>query len=102
MNDFTLSGFGTGGAVKKGALSFESETTLSGQVTLTNDAMICAVVDKTGTFSKAIKGTGDLYFGGEGTVERARSTSPISPSSTARSTSSVTMRRSVLSTGWRR
>ena len=68
VNDFTLSGFGTGGAAKKGALSFESETTLSGQVTLTNDAMICAVANKTGTFSKAIKGTGDLYLGGEGTI----------------------------------
>lgn len=68
MNDFAISGFGTGGVAKKGVLSFEANTTLTGQITLVNDARICASNDVLGTFAKPIAGTGDLYLGGEGTL----------------------------------
>ena len=67
-HNFIISGFGAATGTKAGALDFRSDVTLSGQVALTNDAMICAASGYTGTFVNAIRGAGDLYFGGEGTI----------------------------------
>lgn len=63
--DFTISGFGAwyGPANKKGALSIEKDVTLSGAITVTNDAMITALDGYTGTLTGAISGRGDLYLG---------------------------------------
>ncbi len=67
-HNFIISGFGAATETKTGALDFRKDVTLSGQVALTNDAMICATTGNTGTFVKAIRGAGDLYFGGKGTI----------------------------------
>ena len=66
--DFRISGFGARTDTKTGALDFRADTTLTGQITLVNDARIHASADVTGTFAKPIAGTGDLYLGGEGTL----------------------------------
>ncbi len=66
--DFSISGFGARTDVKTGALDFRADTTLTGQITLVNDAMVCATAGNAGTFAKPICGTGDLYLGGEGTL----------------------------------
>ena len=68
VQDFRISGFGARTDVKTGALDFRADTTLSGAVTLVNDARICAAAGVTGAFAQAIAGTGDLYLGGEGTL----------------------------------
>lgn len=66
--DFRISGFGARTDAKTGALDFRADTTLTGQITLENDAMVCATAGNAGTFAKPIGGTGDLYLGGEGTL----------------------------------
>lgn len=71
-NDFVVSGFGAGDAdAKRGALVFESDTTLSGKVMLANDALFCASNNATGVFTQTIDGTGDLHLSGAGTIALA-------------------------------
>ena len=63
---YTISGFGAWytPSGKKGALSIENDVTLSGRITLANDAMIGVTNGYTGTLTGGIDGTGDLYLGG--------------------------------------
>ena len=63
---YTISGFGAAysPANKRGALSIERNVTLSGRITLSNDAMIGVANNYTGTLTGGIDGTGDLYLGG--------------------------------------
>ena len=62
---YTISGFGAwySPAKKKGALSIENDVTLSGGITVTNDAMITVTNGYAGTITGAISGQGDLYLG---------------------------------------
>ena len=62
---YTISGFGAAysPANKKGALSIEKDVTLSGRITLSNDAMIGVTNGYTGTLTGGIDGIGDLYLG---------------------------------------
>ena len=66
--DFGISGFGARTDVKTGALDFRADTTLSGAVTLVNDARICVSDAVTATLARTMTGAGDLYLGGEGTL----------------------------------
>lgn len=67
-HDFIISGFGAATGTKTGVLDFRNNVTLSGQVVLTNDAMICATSGSAGTLSNVIGGSGDLYLGGDGVI----------------------------------
>ena len=64
--NYTISGFGAAysPANKRGALSFENDVELTGNIALSDDAMIGATNGYTGTLSGGITGTGDLYLGG--------------------------------------
>ena len=63
--NYTISGFGAwySPVNKKGALSFEKDVTLSGGITIADDAMMTATNGYTATLTGAISGQGDLYFG---------------------------------------
>lgn len=70
--DYVLSGFGAvTGASKKGALSFESDTTLAGSVTLTNDTLVTVADGVVAKLPQGVTGTGDFHVNGEGTLETA-------------------------------
>ena len=64
--NYTISGFGAAYAPanKRGALSFEKDVELTGNITLSNTAMIGAADGYAGTLSGSITGSGDLYLGG--------------------------------------
>ena len=62
--DYEISGFGATGT-KVGALDFQKNVTMAGNVRIANDAMVTAAYGYVGTFSKTISGNGDLYLGSE-------------------------------------
>lgn len=62
---YTISGFGAAYTPtnKKGALSIEKDVTLSGRITLANDAMVGVADGYAGTLTGGMDGGGDLYLG---------------------------------------